>query len=143
MSAEHDQKHSLSVSHKEGGVAFECEMKTLQATTFAWLRECFPDAVVHSGAERGARVLEESIELAQVMGTSRELAHRLVDRVFDNPPGEPHQEVGGLYVTLAVASAVLGLDGGECWRRELARIQGRIAETRARQAIKEAQGITA
>ena len=118
-------------------------MRQLQAQTFAWLRACFPEAVVHNHAERGARALEEAIELAQVMGTSRELAHRLVDRVFDNPPGEAAQEVGGAFVTLAVAASTLDLDAMECWATELARIQDRMPEIRAKQALKAAQGITA
>lgn len=118
-------------------------MKALQVSTFDWLKACFPDVVVQNRAERGARVLEEVIELAQAMGTSRELAHRIVDRVFDNPPGEAEQEVGGAYVTLSVAASVLELDAQECWTKELHRIQGRIPEARARQALKVEQGITA
>lgn len=118
-------------------------MKELQAQTFAWLQACFPDSVVHNHAERGTRALEEAIELAQVMGATRELAHRLVDRVFDNPPGEAAQEVGGAFVTLAVATSVLGLDAMECWSKELSRIQGKMPEIRAKQALKASQGITA
>ena len=115
----------------------------LQRLTVAWLRACFPEPVVLNRPERGARVIEEAAELAQVLGTSRELAHRLVDRAFDNPVGDAGREVGGMAVVLASAAEVLALDVTECHHRELERLIGSIDATRERHAKKIKQGYTA
>ena len=118
-------------------------LDALQNLTTAWLHACFPEEMANNKAERGARVIEEAVELAQVMGTSRELAHRLVDRVFDNPTGQADQELGGLAVVTAAAAGTLGLSVNDCHQRELGRIIGQMPAIRAKQAHKAEQGLTA
>lgn len=115
----------------------------LQRLTVAWLRACFPGEVVRNKPERGARLIEEAAELSQVLGTPRELAHRLVDRAYDNPPGDAVQEVGGLAIVLSSAAAMLDLDVDECHQMELERLIGAIDATRERHARKVEQGYVA
>lgn len=66
-----------------------------------WVIKCFGEVIADDVIERNHRFLEESLELVQSTGCSREDAHKLVDYVFDRTIGEVHQEIGGVMVTLA------------------------------------------
>ncbi|HEY7822719.1 MAG TPA: hypothetical protein VIG24_07805 [Acidimicrobiia bacterium] len=77
------------------------EGETFQQRVQPWLMECFGEMIAGDREERNHRFLEEALELVQACGCSRSEAHQLVDYVFDRPVGEPHQEVGGVMVTLA------------------------------------------
>lgn len=72
-----------------------------QAKVAEWLHLCFGDVIAMDKKERCYRFQEEANELVQSMGMTREEAHSLVDYTWDRPIGEPHQELGGVMVTLA------------------------------------------
>jgi hypothetical protein len=72
--------------------------------------------------ERGRRHNEESLELGQALGVTREEAHKLVDHVFDKPVGKISQELGGSLLTLAGCAEVCGVTLGHCGTAELNRI---------------------
>jgi hypothetical protein len=72
--------------------------------------------------ERGRRVHEESTELFQSVGGTREEAHRIVDHVFDKPAGNPLQELGGCALTLLACADSLDFDLGVAAQDELDRI---------------------
>lgn len=72
--------------------------------------------------ERGRRGTEEHLELFQVVGGTREEAHRLVDHVFDKPVGDAEQELGGCALTLLACAEGLNYHLGECAQNELMRI---------------------
>lgn len=103
-----------------------------------WMRACFTKDVSNAPAERNHRFLEESLELVQSRGSTREEAHMLVDYVFGRPVGEKEQEVGGVMVTLAALCHVAGMDMVELGDRELRRIWNNIEKIRAKQATKPA-----
>jgi hypothetical protein len=67
----------------------------------AWTHACFGADIATNVHERNYRFLEESLELVQAGGLSKEEALAMVNHVFDRPPGELEQEVGGTIVTLA------------------------------------------
>jgi len=48
----------------------------------AWLMECFSMEVCRDKTERNHRFLEESLELVQALGCTKDEAHQLVDYVF-------------------------------------------------------------
>ncbi len=85
-----------------------------------WLNRVWPSQI-HDGEERALRFAEESLELVQAEGVTREQAHALVDQVFDKPVGEIEQELGGTLVTLSAYMAVKGLDGVEAFSKEFGR----------------------
>jgi hypothetical protein len=101
-----------------------------------WLSACFPPSVCADREERTHRFLEESLELAQASGCSREDAHRLVDYVFSRPIGRLELEVGGVMVTLAGLCAAAGIDMNAAANSELDRNWSRIELIRRKQESK-------
>ncbi len=95
---------------------------TFQNKVSRWLIAAFGLKIARDRTERNHRFLEESLELVQSLDCTASEAHQLVDYVFNRPVGEPHQEVGGVMVTLAALcqaqSLSMDLDG----IRELDRI---------------------
>jgi hypothetical protein len=80
----------------------------LELQIFTWMVRCFGVGIARSKRERDLRFAEEAVELIQARGNmSREEMHRMVDRVFDRPPGEEHQEAGGAMMTLAALGCTL------------------------------------
>ncbi|MDR3551234.1 MAG: hypothetical protein P4L31_07515 [Candidatus Babeliales bacterium] len=75
--------------------------KEFQSKVRQWVINCFGEKIADDTIERNHRFLEESLELVQSTGCSREDAHALVDYVFDRPVGEVYQEIGGVMVTLS------------------------------------------
>lgn len=88
-----------------------------------WLREVFGFASANDVEERLLRLGEETLELMQSRGVTREQAHALVEQVFNNPPGQPLQELGGVMVTLASYCAVDHQNPSDAFGYEFARCQ--------------------
>lgn len=87
-----------------------------------WTRQAFGDEQATSLPQRGLRLLEEAIEAAQAAGVERAMALKLVDYVFDRPPGVLHQELGGVGVTTLALAAAAGLSADDEEEREVARV---------------------
>lgn len=117
------------------------DTKNIQKQTAIWVMTRLGDEAMHP-TERGRRVHEESTELFQTLGGTREEAHRIVDHVFDKPVGTSYQEFGGAALTLAVAAESLGVDLGEAAQAELDRIFSLAPEKfKKRQAQNVVDGI--
>jgi hypothetical protein len=110
--------------------------RSFQDGVRSWLLKCFGEAIAYNVAERNHRFLEEALELVQARACSREEAHQLVDYVFDRPPGEPKQEVGGVMVTLAGLCIAAGYNMDAAGDVELSRIWTKIDAIRKKQAAK-------
>lgn len=77
-----------------------------QSTVAAWCAAAFGTDHAASVPQRAVRMLEEAIELYQAAGAEPAMAHKLIDFVFDRPPGDLFQELGGVGLTvLALAEA--------------------------------------
>lgn len=113
-------------------------IKPFQQRVQPWLMECFGPMIAGDREERNHRLLEEALELVQACGCTASEAHQLVDYVFGRPVGDPHQEVGGVMVTLAALCLANGLDMHVAGETELARISvpQTVAKIRAKQAAK-------
>lgn len=110
-----------------------------QGRVAGWMLECFTPAIAADTLERADRFIEEALELAQTEPQfTADRAHALVDYVFSRPVGEPHQEVGGVMVTLAALCGPNRLDMMGCAETEYDRISKPevIAKIRAKQAAK-------
>lgn len=101
-----------------------------------WMLACFGEDISNDKLERCDRLIEEALELAQAIGYSADRSHALVDYVFNRDIGEPHQEVGGVMVTLAALCLASGLDMNKAGEDELARIWTKVDKIRAKQAAK-------
>jgi len=114
-----------------------------QADVIAWVRRCFGDACAEDGQERGARVLEEAIELAQAAGLPKDKALHLVEHVYSKPVGAINQEIGGVSVTLLSFAAYAGLSAEAEEIREVERVLSLPVDHFKRRHIeKAAAGIT-
>ena len=93
-------------------------------------------------AERRDRFGEESLELQQALGQTREAAHALVDYVYGRPVGEPGPELGGTAYTLAALAGQANLDLRACAEAELERISTpeMVARIRAKRATRHGRG---
>lgn len=101
-----------------------------------WMMACFGEKIAGDREERNHRFLEEALELVQSTGCTAHEAHQLVDYVYGRPIGEPHQEVGGVMVTLAALCLANALDMHEAGETELARVWTKVEAIRAKQAAK-------
>ena len=75
--------------------------QNFQIKVWEWLNTCFGSKIAENKNERNRRFLEESLELVQACGCSKEEVLKLVDYVYGRPSGNVTQEVGGVMITLA------------------------------------------
>lgn len=99
-----------------------------QTQVAAWCAAAFGRDHAASIPQRGVRLLEEAIEAAQASGADRDMAHKLVDYVFDRPTGELSQELGGVGVTLLALAEAAGVSAEGCECAEIARVLAKPLE---------------
>lgn len=101
-----------------------------------WMQACFGPEISADRLERGDRLLEEVFELLQSGDYPRDRVRALEKYVWSRATGDPAQEVGGVMVTLAAYCLAHDLDMHVAAEAELARIWGKVASIRAKQAGK-------
>lgn len=101
-----------------------------------WMLACFGPVIPFDKTERNHRFIEEALELVQALGCTADEAHQLVDYVYGRPVGEPHQEVGGVMITLAALCIANDMNMQAAGETELARIWTKVDLIRAKQAAK-------
>jgi len=119
-----------------GGSRRQQSPRSFQDRVGNWLLECFGSQIVYDRIERNQRFREETLELVQACGCTREEVRRLVDYVYGRPPGGVAQKVDGVAITLAALCDARSLQLKDCAEVELERVQKRIPEIRAKQATK-------
>lgn len=87
-----------------------------------WARRCFGNDHVVNVQVRSIRNLEETTELAQALGVSRETALLTINSVYDRPVGDIDQEIGGTLLTGVVLCEALGKDPEDMLEREVLRV---------------------
>lgn len=108
----------------------------LQPRVKPWLLACFGEEISADKVERRHRFLEEALELFQAVDGTEDEADQLARYVFGRPKGEPHQEVGGVEITLAALCLAHDFDKHKAGEDELARIWTKVEQIRAKQAAK-------
>lgn len=109
---------------------------SFQSRVQPWMMETFGAEISSDMLERSDRFTEESLELGQSLGHSKERAHALVEYVYSRPVGEPSQEVGGVMVTLAALCLAANMDMHAAAEAELARVWTKIDVIREKQKSK-------
>lgn len=99
------------------------KFKTLQNRIRNWMLDCFNWTIANDTNERNHRFLEESLELVQSLGCTKEEVILLVEYVYNRPLGEPFQEVGGVMVTLAALCNCNNIDMRSASETETFRIE--------------------
>lgn len=123
------QKFFAALQHQSGAGDF-------QEKVGKWLHDCFGDQIASDPIERGFRFLEESLELIQSVGVTKQQASQLLDYTFSRPVGEPKQEVGGVMVTLAALCHACGISQVQSAESEYQRIILKIDSIRAKHQSK-------
>lgn len=121
---------------RAAALADEHEAETLQSRVDPWMQACFGPEISADKLERGDRLLEEVFELLQSGDYPRDRVAALEEYVWSRDRGEPHQEVGGVMITLAAYCLAHGLDMHKAGEDELARIWTKVEKIRAKQAAK-------
>ncbi len=85
-------------------------MKQFQEDCKQWLVACMGEKVANDKAERNHRLLEETLELVQSAGCTKEECLQLIDYVYSRKKGDISQEVGGSMVCLASLCNAHGLN---------------------------------
>lgn len=121
---------------RAAALADEHAATTLQRRVEPWMQACFGAEISADKLERGDRFLEEVFELLQSGDYPRERVAALEEYVWSRDVGEPHQEVGGVMITLAAYCLAHGLDMHRAGEDELARIWTKVEKIRAKHAAK-------
>ena len=111
-------------------------MNDFQEKVRRWIHYCLGTADANDRTERNNRFLEESLELVQSLGATRDDCIALVDYVFSRPLGDPSQEVGGVLITLAALSTAHDIALQTAADLELRRVWKNIDTIRAKHAAK-------
>lgn len=122
-------KHEARISELEAATQWQSRITD-------WMRRCFVRKDSLTPLQRAFRFVEEALELAQAVGTSRAEVVQLADYVYSRPAGEPSQEIGGVMVVLAGVAASLRLDAATCCETEIARCEANIEKIRAKDLAK-------
>ena len=93
-----------------------------QQTLSEWAIKCFGESEATNPAQRGLRLVEEVIELAQVVKCPKETLHSLIDYIYSRPSGGVYQEVGGVSVTLLLLCESLGISADLAELAEIRRV---------------------
>ena len=131
-------------TRKRGGMRDrDMNIADFQKRVTTWVLTCFPTNVAATRQERVFRFLEEALELCQSLDMSQEDADRVVRYVYGRPVGEPFQEVGGVFVTIAALCWNDGIDMQDAAFSELIRIEKPeiMEKIRAKQNAKSAVGM--
>lgn len=115
-----------------------------QAVVYSWCSAAFGQAHATSVAQRGLRLAEEAVEVAQAAGVDLEQLLNLVRFVYSRPVGELGQELGGVGVTVLALAAAADLDAETEEAREVARVLSKpLSHFHARNEAKNAAGFDA
>jgi hypothetical protein len=106
-----------------------------------WTTACFGEATATNVLERNYRFLEESLELVQAGGITKDQVLLMVDYVFGRPKGEVNQEVGGTLVTLAAFCNARGINLQKAAVDEMERFAANMDKIREKHKTKTLKAI--
>jgi len=101
----------------------------MQQLAWDWGVRCFGLDHMTNRSVRALRLVEEAIEAAQVCAVPKDQLHRLIDMVYDRPPGSLTQELGGTLITTGVLAYQGGHALDDLMFEELSRCLSKTAES--------------
>lgn len=99
-----------------------------QTDVYGWGLAAFGPEQMMSVEQRGLRMIEEALELAQACRVDLAKVIKLAAYVYDRPVGTIHSELGGVGVTVLALAQCVGLDANQCEIDEVQRIFGKPIE---------------
>lgn len=121
--------NNLMVSEKDSGAT---EFNDFQRAVRLFVIAAFGLETAKDVQNRAERFCEESIELLQSVGMTKDKITDLVDYVYGREIGEPEKEVGGVMVTLASLCGAAKVDMNKAAKSELDKNWKRIDKLRAK-----------
>lgn len=97
-------------------------MSVLSRLAKAWAERSFGKEHCANYAIRALRTLEEAAELAQALGVPQGTALKCISTVYSRPPGDAHQEIGGVLLTTVILCESMHEEADALLERELARV---------------------
>lgn len=97
-------------------------MKPIFRIAHDWAVRCFGRAHVADNRVRALRLVEEAVETCQAVGVKPSDIYSVTTTVYDRPPGDIVQELGGVFMTAIVMCVQNDLDPEEVFARELMRV---------------------
>jgi len=90
-----------------------------------WALRSFGQEQMTNEKTRALRLVEEAIELCQAVGVSENDVHQTLTKVYTGEPGDPVQELGGVFLTAFLMSKVMRVPAIEVFVKELRRVLGK------------------
>ena len=87
-----------------------------------WAINAFGKEEATNPNQRGLRLVEEAIELAQCAGCDPIKLHDLIDYIYSRPKGGVYQEIGGVSVTLLAFCESVGISADLAEIAEIKRV---------------------
>lgn len=105
-----------------------------------WITGMLGEITFKSHRERALRFIEEAIELAQACGLERQDVAYTIEYVYDKPPGNVAQEIGGVHSTVLCLSQAFGLSFAGEGSKELKRCIANTDAIREKHSRKKLKG---
>jgi hypothetical protein len=112
-----------------------------QRHVYMWMQTCFGPRITDDADTRLKAFIEESVELVQAGGLSKEDVLKIVDYTYGRPVGEIAQEAGGVMIALAGVCTRYSVSIHDVAQLELGRCITNTAKIREKQKMKVAAGI--
>lgn len=114
----------------------------MQEDVVLWGDECFGKAINLNPQERILRVLEESFEVAQVLGISEGAVIAQLLHTYSRPVGEINDELGGVTICLYLLAEALNINCEANFYQTLQKCWERINKIREKQKTKPVRADT-
>jgi NTP pyrophosphatase (non-canonical NTP hydrolase) len=106
-----------------------------------WIKACFGEEIANDKVERNHRFIEEALELVQACGMTKDEVLLLVDYVYNRPPGELKQEVGGVITTINSLCSAHHIKMSDCAAKVLPELWAKIDKIRQKRLSKPRNSI--
>lgn len=119
-------------------------IRSFQFSVTSWLCACFDGqfrSLIMDTQERNRRLLEESLELVQAAGMTKDDVLKLVEYAYSRPPGSVEDEIGDVAITLSALASAHSLDLENCIYEKHNRNWTRLTTIRDKQLAKKMAGV--
>lgn len=121
-------------------IVYHTGISGFQLAVYDWVHKCVGPEYAKNKEERCLRALEENVELVQALDLPYEKALAILNYVYSRPKGDPQQECGGSFITLAALASTMGIRLDDEGNKELRRCWENIEKIRSKTMAKDLRG---
>ena len=115
-------------------------IKPIHQIAYDWAVRCFGIDHVQNRQVRALRLVEEAVELCQAVGVQEVMVGQVTKNVYQRPPGDVYQELGGVMMTATVFALSTGVDPDQAFLDELRRVLNKSVENFAKRNREKIMG---